>query len=706
MDGDPRDHDLLQADPGGHVHDDQMHLLIEASPSAMLLVDGGGRIVLVNSEAERSFGYTRDELLRMNVDALVPASARDAHVHARENYLVHPSRRGMGVGRELYGVRKDGTELPIEIGLNPITIDEQPHVLASIIDITERRRGQAEVDAARQAQQLRTILATLPLSVIATDLVGRIVTANPAAEELVGYRQEELVGSALTAIDAERRRSEEVEVPVLRDIGTSIEWSYRRKDGSVVPVSEEVVVLKDDDGTPTGYLVVAFDITQRIEARQRADHVLHHDQLTDLPNRTQLVEQLDIAMRRAERNGTEVALLLLDLDHFNRINDTLGHHIGDELLLAVAERLRGWVRGADMVARLGGDEFAIVMDDLTPGTDLSERIAGMLASLLAPIQVQGYDVVVTASIGGTTFPRDGDSPATLLRHADVAMYRAKASGRDSLAWFDVAMIDEVNEKLALSGALRNALAHGELAVVYQPQFDLTEGRLIGFEALARWHSAELGTVSPDRFIPVAEDSGLILELGEWVLRTACADIAVLQRAVKMPLRLAVNASPRQLHGAGWVDLVTSALEDSGLEPWQLGIEITEGILLEDNGDAVASLQALRARGVEVIVDDFGCGYSSLAYLTRFPIDKIKIDRSFVAPIASVDDDAAVVDAIIGMAHALGMVVVAEGVETEAQEEYLRSRGCDQVQGYRYGKGVPLGDAARIPRTLAPQTVGA
>jgi EAL domain-containing protein (putative c-di-GMP-specific phosphodiesterase class I) len=323
----------------------------------------------------------------------------------------------------------------------------------------------------------------------------------------------------------------------------------------------------------------------------------------------------------------------------------------------------------------------------------------MLAALLAPVEVHGYDVVVTASIGAARFPHDGDNPGTLLRHADVAMYRAKASGRDTVALFDAAMVDEVNDKLALSGALRNALANDELAVVYQPQFDLTTGRLVGFEALARWESPALGAVGPDRFIPVAEDSGLIVELGEWVLRTACADLAALQRSVGTPLRLAVNVSPRQVHRKDWADQVAAALADAGLEPWQLGIEITEGILLEDNGGAVAALHALRALGVQVIVDDFGCGYSSLAYLTRFPIDKIKIDRSFVAPISSVHDDAAVVDAIIGMAHALGMVVVAEGVETPAQEEYLRAHGCDQVQGFLYGRGVPLREAARIPQTL-------
>ncbi|GAB2973611.1 putative bifunctional diguanylate cyclase/phosphodiesterase [Nocardioides montaniterrae] len=562
--------------------DDRMRLLIEAVPSAMVLVDADGRIVMVNSEAERSFGYSRDELLALQVDHLVPAASRAAHRGYREAYLAHPSRRAMGVGRELYGVRKDGTEMPIEIGLNPITITDRAYVLASIIDITERRRGQEAAEAARQADQL--------------------------------------------------------------------------------------------------------------------EHILRHDQLTGLPNRTGLLEHLDTLITRTDRRGAGFTLLLLDLDHFSRINDTLGHDSGDDLLLVVAERLRSCVRATDLTARLGGDEFAIAFEGQADDSELTRRIEGLLTALRAPIDIHGYDVAVTASVGATSYPRDGGTPATMLRHADVAMYRAKASGRDDLRWFDNAMVEEVNEKLALSGALRQAIAADELRVVYQPQFDLLTGQLVGFEALARWTSPDLGTVSPDRFIPVAEDSGLILRLGEWVLRTACVDMATLQRALDMPLRLAVNVSPRQLHAPDWCAQVFSALEDAGLEPNQLGLEITEGILLEDNREATSSLHRLRAAGIQVIVDDFGCGYSSLAYLTRFPVDKIKIDRSFVAPISSVDDDAAVVDAIIGMAHALGMVVVAEGVESAEQEQYLRARGCDEVQGFRYGRGLAVGDAADMRRT--------
>ncbi|WP_435770834.1 putative bifunctional diguanylate cyclase/phosphodiesterase [Nocardioides sp. SYSU DS0651] len=470
-----------------------------------------------------------------------------------------------------------------------------------------------------------------------------------------------------------------------------VEWRYRRKDGTTVVVSEAVVALQDEAGRTTGHLAVAYDIAKRVEARERIEQMLTHDALTDLPNRVRLMDHLAASCAAAARAGSEVALLLLDLDHFKRINDSLGHDVGDALLRQVAERLRAWVRDGDLVARLGGDEFAVVFRDVHPVVDLTPRIEELLQALLAPVEVMGYELIVTASIGAAVFPCNGSDPATLLRHADTAMYRAKASGRDGLQWFHPTMIEETQDKLALSAALRQALGHGELSIVYQPQLDLSSGLVVGVEALARWWSPELGSVAPDRFIPVAEDSGMIHDLGTWVLRQACTDVALLQDQLDQPLRLAVNVSPRQLLKRGWVDEVEKAVADAGLAPDQLEIEVTEGLLVEDRGDAVEKLTAVRELGVKVAVDDFGTGYSSLAYLNTFPIDKIKIDRSFVHGISGDEPGSAIVDAIIVMAHALGMTVVAEGVENRVQEQYLAARGCDEVQGYLYSPGVPAAD---------------
>ncbi|WP_408898849.1 putative bifunctional diguanylate cyclase/phosphodiesterase [Nocardioides sp. R1-1] len=690
--------------------EERFRLVIEAAPNAMVMVDHSGRIVLANSEAVRAFGYSRDELLSMAVEELVPAASRAAHELFRTAYLADPSRRGMGLGRELRGVRKDGTDLPIEIGLNPIRIGDEQFVLASVIDITERLRGQAAIAAVREDRLRRSILDSIPLSIIATDEAGRITTVNPAAEELLGRPSAVLVGASVCEIDAEPRALRCDGSPDLDALeGSEREWAYVRDDGSRVPVSESVVAMEVAGEARTGFLVVAYDIGSRIEARHRMEHMVTHDALTDLPNRALLLSALAEAIAAAEPTGAQVALVLLDLDHFQRVNDSLGHHAGDELLVRVAERLAAHRRDGDLVARLGGDEFAVMFAGLRAEEEVTERLEALLRGVLAPLDVLGYQLAMTASLGGATYPRDGSAPITLLRHADTALNHAKAAGRDHAQWFAPEMLDATRDKLALASALRRALDRGELSVVYQPQVELPSGRLVGVEALARWNSRDLGPVSPERFIPVAEDGGMITELGEWVLATACADVARLQRELGRPLRLAVNVSPRQLRSRTWTGAVADTLAREGLEPDQLEIEITEGLLIDDNGDATDILTALRALGVRIAIDDFGRGYSSLAYLTRFPIDRIKIDRSFVADITAEGDDSAIVDAIIVMAHALGMGVVAEGIETAAQEAYLRRRACDEGQGYLYSPGVPperLGEVARrLGRDASARRVG-
>ncbi|GAA3538686.1 putative bifunctional diguanylate cyclase/phosphodiesterase [Nocardioides daeguensis] len=682
--------------------DERLRLIIEAVPSAMVLIDANGRIVLVNSEAEQAFGYSREELLTLGVEDLMPARFRARHGTERASYVRQPSRRAMGVGRELFGLRRDGTEMPIEIGLNPIVVGEDRFVLASIIDITERLRGQEAETLVRQDTLRRSILDTMPFSIITTDAAGRIRTANPAAARLVDRQQAELIGRSLVEIDGAERQLYPDGTPVLAHaVENEAEWTYRRKDGSQVPVHEVIVPLASEDGTPDGFLAVAYDITQRIEARARIEHIVTHDSLTNLPNRSLLVRHLDQALEAAERDATELGLVLIDLDQFKRINDSLGHHIGDELLIVVAERLLAWTRADDVVARLGGDEFVIVMEDLVPGTDLDRRLEELMADVLAPVVVHGYELAVTASIGGARFPADGRDAATLLKHVDIAMYQAKAAGRNGIRWFEPQMLAENNDRLALSAALRQALDQDELSLVYQPQVDLVTGEVVGVEALARWTSPSLGPVPPDRFIPVAEDGGMIAQLGGWVLSTACTALAQVQEQLGRPLRLAVNVSPRQLRGRTWLDEIATAIEVAGIEPCQLEVEITEGLLIEDHGDVVAMLESLRTLGVSIVVDDFGRGYSSLAYLTQFPIDKLKIDRSFVQEIGTAKN-AAIVDAIIVMAHALGMTVVAEGVETADQERYLRERGCDEVQGYLYSPGVPAGSLEMVTRALSRQ----
>ncbi|WP_051362362.1 sensor domain-containing protein [Solimonas soli] len=697
--------------------EERLRLVIEAAPNAMLMVGSAGGIVLVNSQAERLFGYRREELLQMTIEALIPQRFRTAHRRARGAFFAQPDTRAMGAGRDLYGLRKDGSEVPIEIGLNPLTIDQSQFVLASVIDITERRNAE-RLQRALQAESLRqAILDSLPFSVIATDTEGRIVSVNPAAGRMLHYQPQELVGQSTLVmhVGAElERRAEELsnqtglhippdfQVIVASgsyDKADEREWTYVRKDGVHLPVNVAITAMRDDAGRVNGFLKVAYDITERRRAEDFIRHMAHHDALTGLPNRTLLNDRLESAIRHALRHGTAVTVLMLDLDHFKRINDTLGHQTGDKLLLQVSQRLQRRLRDTDTVARLGGDEFIVVLPDAGPPDEMQWLAHELMRAISAPMQIDGRELLVTPSIGGALFPRDGLDAGTLLRHADTAMYHAKASGRSSFHWFTESMLEQSQDKLELGSALRRAIHNNELTLVFQPEISLRERRTVGIEALLRWQGPQ-GDISPDRFVPIAEETGLIVQLGDWVLRRACQECAELQRRTGQPLRVAVNVSPRQFRHKELMRTLRRALLESGLPPACLELEITEGMLMDEPKESAALLLSLRRLGIAIVVDDFGTGYSSLAYLTRFPIDKIKIDRSFVRDLAHDSADAAVVNAIIAMAHSLDIRVIAEGVETEAQERYLLERGCDEVQGFRYSPGVSV-DAIEALLTTAP-----
>lgn len=671
--------------------------VVEAAPSAMIMVNSLGHIVLVNTQTERSFGYSRDELLSMNIEDLIPTRFKSKHNGYRTGYFHNPSRREMGAGRELFGRRKDGSEIPVEIGLNPIQVLDEQHVLASVIDITERLVVQATESAERADRLRRSILDSLPFSIVATDSDGVIVTANPAAERLLRAERNELVGTRISEI----RDSQPHQVPQLAARSHGVderEVDYHRRDGVDIPVNEAISLIVDEGGEVTGYLAVAYDITQRKEAEAFIRHMAHYDFLTDLPNRTMLFTRLDAELERAAREHTGLAVIMLDLDHFKRVNDSLGHHIGDELLLQMAARLRNEVRANDLVSRFGGDEFVLVLTDVESAEELTERIASLLELIPEPLICNGHELIVTASLGGSLFPQNGTDSTTLIKHADTAMYHAKTAARNSFQWFRDSMLDETNDKLVLAAALRHALDRGEITVAYQPEMKLSTGEVVGLEALARWEDVDGSNIPPDRFIPVAEDNGLIIRLGEHILRTACADAMRISESLGHPIRLAVNVSPRQLRDKEWLAVLERALASSGLSGDQLELEITEGIFMEDPRTVVEVLNTVRALGVAIVIDDFGTGFSSLAYLTRFPIDKIKIDRSFIADVVDSPADAAIVDTIIVMAHTLGMTVVAEGVETEQQEIYLRAKGCDQAQGFRYSRAVPAEEFAEAVRS--------
>jgi diguanylate cyclase (GGDEF)-like protein len=471
-------------------------------------------------------------------------------------------------------------------------------------------------------------------------------------------------------------------------------WA-RRKDGSELPVEISLSPLE----TPEGIIVSAVvrDITERKRYEERLEYQATHDGLTDLPNRNLLADRLYQALLNAHRYRRQVAVLFVDLDHFKFINDSLGHDMGDRLLKIVAERLTHCVRSNDTVARQGGDDFVIVLSGLEKAEDATMIAQKIQEAISGPINIDEHELEISCSIGISISPKDGEDGQALLKNADVAMYRAKERGRNNFQFFTAELNERAVERMTMEKHLRRALDRDEFLLHYQPQVDLTTGRIVGMEALLRWQSPELGLVSPGRFIPLAEETGLIVSIGEWALKTACARNRAWQDAGLPPLPMAANLSARQFQNVDLVGTVARILRETGLDPCFLELEITESLVMQDVESASALLGELKGLGAQLSMDDFGTGYSSLSLLKRFPFDKLKIDISFVREITTDPDSAAIARTIIAMAHNLNLRVIAEGVETEGQLAYLRAHGCDEMQGFYFSRPVPAGDFEALLR---------
>ena len=453
--------------------------------------------------------------------------------------------------------------------------------------------------------------------------------------------------------------------------------------------------MRSLDGAPKYLLTVIEDVTERKQSERRIAHLAHHDALTGLANRVLFREQLEQSLKRVRSHGGRLALLYLDLDRFKGINDTLGHPVGDELLKDVAKRLRDCIGESDFVARLGGDEFAIVRDAFDTPDDVTALVTRILETMKAPYEIGGHHLVTEATIGVALAPDDAADPDELLKNADLARYRAKSDGRGTYRFFESSMDARMKSRRALEFDLREAIMCGGFELHYQPLVSFADGRVTGCEALLRWQHRSRGLISPSEFIPIAEETGLITPLGEWVLRTACLEAARWPEEVK----IAVNVSPVQFNNAGLVQSVIGALGASGLAPHRLELEITEAVLIRDDAAALGILHQLRALGVRIALDDFGTGYSSLSYLQRFPFDKIKIDRSFVSAIGDSDYSRNIVQAIVDIATTRQITTTAEGVETEEQSLALRGLGCTEMQGYLFSPPVP---PARLAKVLPRQ----
>jgi len=556
----------------------------------------------------------------------------------------------------------------------------------------------------RQVSEFQTLLDVLPIGIgIARDPECKFVTANPHLARQLGLPSSTFTttgmqlsglklihqGKSLAPNDlpmhraaAEGREIVDVEMEVVRDGRT------------LATIVGYAAPLFDEDGRPRGAIGASLDITERKRAEELVRNLAYHDALTGLPNRLLFQDRLALAVAQAHRHGKGLAVLFLDIDRFKVINDSLGHSVGDLLIREVAVRLRSCLREGDTVARLGGDEFTLLLPDVGQAVDAAKVAKKVLQLVRMPFEIDGRELFVTSSIGISLYPDDGKDAETLVKNADASMYRAKEQGRDHYQLYTPALNETALERLALESSLRKALAHDELRLHYQAILDVATRRVFGVEALLRWQHPELGLVSPGEFIPLAEVTGLILAIGPWVLRTACAQARAWQ-SVLPGLRMAVNLSARQFQEANLVGHVTDALADTGLDPRFLQLEITESSAMQNAQSAIQTLRELKALGVGLSIDDFGTGYSSLSYLRRFPIDTLKIDQSFIRDIGTDPDDAAIASAIIALAHTLKLSVVAEGVETPGQLEFLARHGCDRTQGYLFSRPLPAAECQEM-----------
>jgi len=528
----------------------------------------------------------------------------------------------------------------------------------------------------------------------------RVTDVNAALVEMLGLPREAIVGERLCELNALRNTPCKASLNELREREQvrHEHWSLRRGDGSPLDVE-----FQANTYVVSGSRVVQCnlrDITERKQAEARIRYLALHDALTGLPNRVLLQECLSQAMVMARRHQRGVATLMLDLDHFKNINDSLGHHVGDHLLEAVALRLRACVRESDIAARLGGDEFVIALPEAGNDIDAAEVAQKVLVALHQPFQIDGHELHVGASIGISRYPADGDDPGTLLRAADSAMYRAKNDGRGTYRFFTAEMSAAAQRRLALTNDMRHALDRGELMVYYQPQIAADSGTVTGMEALLRWHHPRHGQISPEEFVPLLEETGLIVEVGTWVLRSACAQAAAWQRGGVTPLRMAVNLSAQQFYRGDIVRTVRETLAATALDPQWLELELTESLTLDDTEQTIRLMHELKQLGVCLSLDDFGTGWSSLSYLRRFPLDRIKIDRSFLRDMVSQPTASAVVRSIMSLARNLGLTCIAEGVETAEQLSYLQRQMCAEIQGFLFSPALPAEELGALLRSSA------
>ncbi|MDO8682181.1 MAG: EAL domain-containing protein [Armatimonadota bacterium] len=704
--------------------EERLKTIFDSVKAGVIIIDAEThQIVDANPLAVETIGASKNEIIGSTCHKFIcPMNSGDCPVTDHHQNVDH---------KECALLTANGSSVPIVKTVVPVTLNGRKCLLESFVDISELKKAEDALRKAHDELETRVQARTAELAkanktlkeeiaerkqaeadlhiqssainatsdqIVITDAQGNIEFVNPSFEKETGYTIEEVIGKNPRILQSGKHTVDFYSGlwnTILAGETWHSEMTNRRKDGNISTDDVTITPVKDKTGTIIHFIAIKRNITEKKTYEKRLNHLAHHDHLTGLPNRLLFADRLTQSLAQAKRQNSLLAVMFLDLDRFKNINDTLGHSVGDLLLKAVAERLEKCVRDVDALARMGGDEFTITLANILTAQDAAIIAKRALKALSDPFVLGGREMFITASIGISLYPSDGSDVKTLVKNADTAMYRAKDEGRNNCQFYTDALNAQAFERMEMENDLRKAVEMDELRVYYQPRVDVRTGEILGVEALVRWQHPKLGLVPPMQFIPLAEETGLITPISEWVLRTSCRQNKVWQDAAFPMMTVAVNISARLLHQEDLIGTVERVLSETGLDAKYLELELTESTLMQNPALATTILGVLRSKGVRISIDDFGTGYSSLSYLKRFPTDAVKIDQSFIREIATNSDDAAIAKAIVAMAHSLKLKVVAEGVETLEQLQFLRSLKCDEIQGYFISRPEPADSIERL-----------
>jgi diguanylate cyclase (GGDEF)-like protein/PAS domain S-box-containing protein len=669
-----RNEELLDS---AKANESKLQAIIDNAPAVIYVKDRAGKYLLVNNSYERLVDRTRDRIIGSYDYELFP---EDIAKSTRDTDL-EVLNQGRSLELDEQAPQADGMHDYLSIKFPLLDTKGEIYGICGIAsDITERRESE------RRLRQSATVFDCTAEAIVITDAKGTILDVNSAFTEILGYAREEVIGN-----NPRFWKSELHDDAFYREMWLSIrssgQWRgeifNRSRSGAIAPALATISTVRNAAGEAIGHVAIYTDVSQIRQSQQQLAHLAHHDALTNLPNRVLFFERLEHCLERATRHKKQVAVIFVDLDHFKHVNDSLGHSYGDQLLVGVAELLTSAVRNEDTVARIGGDEFTILIEEIRDRESLVRMIEKILRAFDREFRLADSSIHMTPSLGISLSPDDGQDAETLMRNADAAMYRAKTLGRNTYQFYTEELTQQAFDRMQMDSALRNAIPRGEFNLRYQPKIDLATGSIVGMEALLRWQNPELGEVTPEQFIPISEDNGLILPLGEWVLETTCRQAKAWLDDGLLGGNVAVNISGVQVRRGDLADVVRRTLQKTGLPAEMLELEISESFIMGESGRAIKLLRELRDLGLTLAIDDFGTGYSSLSYLKALPIQRLKIDKSFIRDIPDDKNNMAITCAIIAMARSLNLELVGEGVETETQRRFLLDEGCRFGQGYLF-----------------------